>query len=83
MEVKHRFNKNANDRCVYYSDVCLVCVCVCPRSLIPAIRDARCNNKAGLLAVIVSDGAYLQLSEPSVELGAAVRVLTPFQPPSD
>eukprot|EP00729_Bicosta_minor_P002985 gene2985-8621_t len=53
------------------------------KSLIPAIRDARCNNKAGLLASIVSDGAYLQLSEPSVELGAAVRVLTPFQPPSD
>lgn len=38
---------------------------------------ARCNNKAGLLAVIISDGAFLQLSEPSVESGAAVRVLTP------
>lgn len=38
---------------------------------------ARCVNGAGLLAVIHSDGAYLQLQPPAAALGAFVRVLSP------
>ena len=38
---------------------------------------ARCVNNAGLLAIIHSDGAYLQLKPPVAARGAFVRVLSP------